>query len=283
MKGGHELKKIDATVLRQVIRPRKKDSYKADYGRILCVGGNSQMGGAIIMAASACVHGGGGLVTVATDSSNKPAFHSRLPEAMWCDLYDTNHLVELVNQMDVVLIGPGMGRGPKEKNILKEIIDHVQTSQVLILDGDALSLMAGSTDKLTTCPAQVVLTPHAGEWKALSQLDLDAPQQSHQAMSQDLNSLLVLKGAPSRIFYKEDCWVNTTGNPAQATGGMGDCLAGLVAAFAGQFTPLDQAVAAALYLHSYIADQLAVDHYVSLPSQITPLIPYYMKQFEGRE
>ncbi len=277
------MKKIQTSTVARTIISRKNHSHKGDYGRILCIGGHAKMGGAIMMAAKAAVYSGAGLVTVATDASNKAGLQSQLSEAMWVDLYHLEELLSLLHQMDVILIGPGLSRGAEEEAILLSVLQAAYPSQILIIDGDALSLLAKNPLPLQTCQAQLVLTPHAGEWERLSQLTIDASNDRHQQVAQNLHSHLVLKGAPSRLFYDQNIWENTTGSPAQATGGMGDTLAGMLAAFAGQFSPLEEALASAHFLHSYIADQLAQEAYVVLPSQITQAIPRYMKEFEKME
>ena len=84
--------KVDDDLARQVIKPRLRESHKGSYGRVLLVGGLYPYGGAIIMAAIACVNSGAGLVTVATDRDNITAPHAHLPEAMAFDLRETGKI-----------------------------------------------------------------------------------------------------------------------------------------------------------------------------------------------
>ncbi len=101
--------KVDDDLVRQVIRPRLRESHKGSYGRVLLVGGLYPYGGAIIMAAIACVNSGAGLVTVATDRDNITALHAHLPEAMAFDLRETERFLDNLRAADVVLIGSGLG------------------------------------------------------------------------------------------------------------------------------------------------------------------------------
>ena len=101
--------KVDDDLARQVIKPRLRESHKGSYGRVLLVGGLYPYGGAIIMAAIACVNSGAGLVTVATDRDNITALHAHLPEAMAFDLRETERFLDNLRAADVVLIGSGLG------------------------------------------------------------------------------------------------------------------------------------------------------------------------------
>ena len=101
--------KVDEDLVRQVIRPRLRESHKGSYGRVLLVGGLYPYGGAIIMAAIACVNSGAGLVTVATDRENIIALHAHLPEAMAFDLRETERFLDNLRAADVILIGSGLG------------------------------------------------------------------------------------------------------------------------------------------------------------------------------
>ena len=113
--------KVDDDLARQVIKPRLRESHKGSYGRVLLVGGLYPYGGAIIMAAIACVNSGAGLVTVATDRDNITALHAHLPEAMAFDLRETERFLDNLRAADVVLIGSGLG----EDGVARQAMDLV--------------------------------------------------------------------------------------------------------------------------------------------------------------
>ncbi|NJH97010.1 ADP-dependent NAD(P)H-hydrate dehydratase, partial [Staphylococcus agnetis] len=100
------------------IPKRKQETHKGDYGRILLIGGNANLGGAIILAARACVYSGAGLITVATHPTNHAALHSRCPEAMVVDINDTKKLTKMIECSDCILIGPGLGLDFKGNNAM---------------------------------------------------------------------------------------------------------------------------------------------------------------------
>lgn len=127
---------------RALIKPRPKSSHKGDYGSVLLIGGFYPYGGAIIMAALACVKTGAGLVTVATQSCNIPSLHSQLPEVMAFDSDDYKWLEKSIVQSDVIVIGPGLGVSESSRKILNQTMEKIQSHQSVILDGSALTLLS---------------------------------------------------------------------------------------------------------------------------------------------
>ena len=279
------MKAIDKTLLKKVIIERPRSSHKGDYGRLLLIGGTYPYGGAIIMAALGAVRSGAGLVTVATNKENISALHSHLLEAMAFDLGDKQLLEQQLQKASVVLVGPGLVDDERGEELLQTVFDHLDQDQTLILDGGALSIFAKRGMKFPK--AHLVLTPHQREWQVLSGLDLDS--QGIEKTGETLKrfpsgTILVQKGPATRIWQagQTDCYQLSVGGPYQATGGMGDTLAGMIAGFAGQFpqVSLYERVTVATYLHSAIAQELAKDNFVVLPTAISQHIPAFMKKIQ---
>ncbi len=272
--------KLTQEILEQTITKRANATHKGDYGRILIIGGTEQYGGAVIMNALAAVNSGSGLVTVATHPSNFTALHSHLPEAMVTDY--TQDLTAFITKADVVLIGSGLG---EQLAILTATLNSVRSDQILILDGSALTLLA--EHQLDLPDARIVLTPHEMEWQRLSQIEIaeQTPAKNLAALATFKSSpILVLKKYQTEIYTADQVFQLTIGGPYQATGGMGDTLAGIIAGFSGQFrTSLEQAVLAAVYVHSAIADDLARERYVVLPTQISAEIPKLMHDYANKK
>ncbi|MBP2622701.1 NAD(P)H-hydrate dehydratase [Streptococcus oricebi] len=274
---------VDKKILNEVIEERSKDSHKGNYGRLLLIGGTYPYGGAIIMAALAAVHSGAGLVTVATDRDNIPALHSHLPEAMAFDVKDKDRLKEQLAKVDIILLGPGLAEDDLGLELLETVLGQVKEQQILILDGGAISLFSKVT--LPLPQAQTIFTPHQKEWERLGGLalaeQLDTANQ--EAVDRFAPGTIVVQKKPGTTLYQSgvvDCYQISAGGPYQATGGMGDTLAGMIAGFAGQFskTSLFKRVLAATYLHSAIADELSQKAYVVLPTDISRKIPSAMKK-----
>ena len=279
------MKEISLELLEKVIVERSRHSHKGDYGRLLLIGGTYPYGGAIIMAALASVRSGAGLVTVATDKENIPALHSHLPEAMVFDLDDKQLLEQQLKKASVVLVGSGLVDDERGEELLHTVFHHLEQNQTLILDGGALSILAKTEMKFPK--VHLVLTPHQREWQVLSGLDLTSQgtEETGKALKRfPSGTILVQKGPATRIWQsgQADCYQLSVGGPYQATGGMGDTLAGMVAGFAGQFpqASLYERVTVATYLHSAIAQELAEDNYVVLPTMISQQIPAFMKKIQ---
>ena len=282
MREEKRMKVIDQTLLEKVIIKRSRTSHKGDYGRLLLLGGTYPYGGAIIMAALAAVKSGAGLVTVGTYRENIPALHSHLPEAMAFSLQDQQLLKEQLEKAEVILLGSGLRDDTFGENLVKQVFASLKQNQILIVDGGALTIL--SRISLSFPSSQLILTPHQKEWEKLSGIAIE--KQNKDATASALTSfpqgtILVEKGPATRIWQagQSDYYQLQVGGPYQATGGMGDTLAGMIAGFAGQFqqASLYERVAVATHLHSAIAQELAQEHYVILPTEISNYLPEAMK------
>lgn len=271
------MKTIKRNDVAKWIPKRDKETYKNKLGHILCIGGNANMGGAIILSASAALHAGAGLVTVASAPENRTALHARIPEVMFSDYSEMKSLIEMIKKVDVIVLGPGLGLSEQAEQVFDTVLNTVNKSQWLILDGDALALLA---KKKTPLPIkQIVLTPHLGEWEKLTYIKAPADAIHINKKQQEvLNAYVILKKPQTEVYFEEDVWQNTAGNPSMATGGMGDTLTGILASFLGQFAEKEQAILSAVYVHSAVADKLAKTHYVTLPSKIIEELPIYIKK-----
>ena len=265
---------IDRALATQVVRQRPAESHKGDYGRVTIVGGNQQYGGAAILAASAAVYAGAGLVSVVTAATNRSALHARLPEAMILPFEDDG-VAALVQTQDVIVIGPGLGTDAQAESRLRQVFAAVHPEQTVIIDGSAITLVAA--EKLVPPAAKVIWTPHQMEWQRLSGLPIaEQTPAANQAAAAKLPGIVVVKAHRTQVFAGEVTYCNSAGSPAMATGGSGDTLTGILAAFIGQFGFSHQTVAAAVYTHSAVADELARDQYVALPSQVIAALPTFM-------
>ena len=276
------MKVIDQGLLEKVIIERSCISHKGDYGRLLLLGGTYPYGGAIIMAALAAVKSGAGLVTVGTDRENISALHSHLPEAMAFALQDQQLLKEQLEKAEVVLLGPGLGDDAFGEDLVKRVFAKLRQNQILIVDGGALTILARTS--LSFPSNQLILTPHQKEWEKLSGIAIENQKESTTASaltSFPQGTILVEKGSATRIWQvgQSDCYQLQVGGPYQATGGMGDTLAGMIAGFAGQFrqASLYERVVVATHLHSAIAQELSQEQYVVLPTEISNYLPEVMK------
>ena len=271
---------ITADVLSRVIIPRPRQSHKGTFGRVLLIGGSPAMGGAVLMATRAAVNAGAGLVVCATAPTNQTALHVAVPEALFTSLSDHTSVLAQAKRATVVAIGPGLAPTPANQTLLKTLLPAVTVP--LIIDAGALTMLAAHPALLATTNAPVIMTPHQMEWQRLSRIPISeqTPAQNQRAHSR-LGGTLVLKGAPTVIYHADNTTGQlTTGTPAMATGGMGDTLTGILAAFCAQFTaPLKERIEAAIYLHSALATELAATHYVVTPTLLSNHLSSFMRRF----
>lgn len=275
------MKELTDQILYDVIKPRPNDSFKGTYGKVILVGGNRNFGGAIIMASTAAVCSGAGLVTTATDPSNSGALHSQLPEAMFADFNDTDQVASLVEPATTVVVGPGLGDDETSLAILKNVFAHTNEKQNVVIDGSAITLMA--REDLAQPQGNIIYTPHQMEWQRLSGIKIaDQSEERNKAVQAKLGATVVLKKHHTEIYTNDEIYQLTIGTPAQAVGGMGDTLAGMVGGFTAEFSksPL-KATLAAVYAHSAVAEQIAKNQYIVLPHQISRSLPVFMKKMEA--
>lgn len=274
------MKQVTEAMVAKVVTPRAADSYKGQFGRVLIIGGSAQYGGAVIMAASAAVYSGAGLVTVATNPVNRGALHARVPEAMVVP-DNPAALPGPIAAASVVVLGPGLGTSDHAWAIVRTVLDSVTNAQVLILDGSALALIADNRPVIHQ--RNVIWTPHQAEWARLAGLSISAQTAAaNQLAATKLPGTVIVKSHRTQIFSPTASYQNPIGTPAQATGGSGDTLTGVLAAFVGQFDYSDQTVAAAVYTHSAVAEEIAATHYVAVPSLVIARLPQYLQKMALR-
>lgn len=277
--------KTTNNILYETIKKRDVNSHKGSFGRVLLIGGNKLMAGAILMASQAALYSGAGLITVATDKDNFTALHARHPEIMVADYNDFDNLANLLSQATVIVLGPGLGTDDFALKLVNFVLKNRNLDVPLILDASALTIIASHN---LTIPKNCILTPHQKEWERISNIQIadQSVENTVEYLSNlDNRPILVLKKHHSQIFGNNTIYKLTNGGPHQAIGGMGDTLTGIIAAFVAQFSKknndlaLDKITASACFLHSYAADLIAERNYISIPSELCKVIPGIMKNF----
>lgn len=255
---------------------RQQVSHKGTYGHVLIIGGNRLqdghgMAGAAILAASAALSSGAGKVTVACHSDFHSAIITALPNAMTADLHNIASIIELINAVDVVAIGMGLGRDEATLDLFNQYLTAIKQSQKLcVIDADGLYHLAdwaGTSDGLTA-PIQprlgqsnqrFYLTPHSAEaGRLLNQhyADIDRDKISAiRALAHQYGGNWLIKGAQTIVLERDSIDICGLGNAGMATAGMGDCLAGLMAGLLGQ--AIAAPMLTAVLIHAKAGDTLA--------------------------
>ena len=257
--------------MRALIEPRASDSHKGDYGRVLVIAGSRGKTGAAYLSAISALKSGAGLVTVATPTSCANVIASLGPEYMTEHCEETSDgtiafeaLERLLDfEADVIAIGPGLGRHPSTSALVHGIVERAGVP--LVIDADALNAFVGDPDSLTGRDGnEIIITPHPGEMARLCGLSTEEVQAQRLDIARDFAANhrlhVVLKGHRTIIATPEArAFVNLTGNPGMATGGTGDVLTGMIAAWFGQLLDAEAAARLAVYLHGLAGDLAEAD------------------------
>jgi len=240
--------------IKSIIKPRKKHSYKGDYGHAYLLAGSPNTMGAALIAAEACARSGTGLISLNTARETFTACNSRLPELM---LQERGSQAPSLDSYQAVLCGPGLGQDDGVNSLLGDILQNWQGP--LVLDADALNLIAKNPSYLQWANENWILTPHPGEFKRLLGLDQLGPDQLdigiEYCRKHRLN--LLLKGSISVLIEANgNCTFYDYGSSALAKGGSGDLLAGLLCGLLAQDYSIKQAVNLGMVLQGKAA-QLA--------------------------
>lgn len=254
---------------------RRADGHKGAYGHVLVVGGSRGMIGAVAMATNAALRGGAGLASFAAPETVQLSIASLCPCAtsvpLSCDSQGElapSSVRQMLHeiQYDVLAVGPGMGKGPGQRNLVQAALAQ---EKPLVIDADGLNNLAAIENwpEARQCP--MILTPHPGEFGRLVNRTTKEVQMDREGLAvatvrqwiakspPDKPIVLVLKGHGTVVTDGQRLYVNTTGNPGMATGGTGDVLTGLTAAIVGQgLQPFDAAVLA-VYVHGLAGDLAA--------------------------
>ena len=214
-----------------------------------------------MLAAKACMRSGVGLLSCHIPECGYAVLQSTVPEAMV--MTDFNSLINTKVEEDLakfktIGIGPGLGTAPETRTLLREIFETCQNP--LVLDADALNIIAMQKDLLQLIPAGSILTPHPKEFERLfgeTKNDFERIQLAQQK-SKELNVIIVLKGHHTLIAMTDGKgFFNNTGNAGMATAGSGDVLTGILTGLLAQgYSPAEAAILG-VYLHGLAGDKAA--------------------------
>ncbi|WP_461533135.1 NAD(P)H-hydrate dehydratase [Sinomicrobium sp.] len=237
-------------------RFRDKYAHKGTMGHALLVAGSYGKMGAAGLSAKACLHSGAGLVTAYIPRCGYTVLQTLVPEVMTITDTNEDHITAINSDISPAAIGLGPGLGTHRATADALGIFLKQNKAPLVLDADALNIIAARREYLNFLPEDTVLTPHEGELQRLIgewEDDFDKLNKA-RAFAREYKLVLVVKGAHTAIFNRDNIFINSTGNPGMATAGSGDVLAGIITGLISQgYTPL-QAAIFGVYLHGRAGD-----------------------------
>ncbi len=256
---GERAQCIRLTDFQPLLRPRRRTLHKGQCGHVLVVGGAPGYAGAALMAATAALRCGAGLVSVATHPAHAASFSTHRPELMVHGISEDRQLPPLLRRATTVLAGPGLGQSDWAQTLLSHVLDM---AQALVLDADALNILSANPD--TRIASEPILTPHPGEAARLLGNDTTTVQADRfravTELQQRFGGVAVLKGSGT-LIRAPDGWLALCpdGNPGMASGGMGDVLGGVIAALLAQGLSPRQAAGCGVCLHAAAADMAAAN------------------------
>ncbi len=273
---------------RPLLRPRRPDSQKGDYGHVLVVGGSVGFAGAPMLSALSALRSGAGLVSLAVPEEIYFVVASQMLEVMVHPLPVTEQgtlgpgslaaLQPFLAKADVIALGPGLSQQSTTQQFVRKLVTQVDLP--IVLDADGINAFAGrSRTLLRKARGPVVITPHPGEMARLLGISVDAVQRNRLKVAKEtakqLRIMVVLKGHRTLVVERDKIYRNLTGNPGMAKGGSGDVLTGMIAAFIAQGLDVFKAASWAVYFHGKAGD-LAVrekGELSLLPSDLVGALP----------
>lgn len=257
---------------------RAKNAHKGDAGRMLLISGSKGKMGATVLSAKAAMRTGAGLLFVHAPCCGLDVLQTAVPEAMVIEDEHTEVITEILpaDNIRVVAIGPGIGTGSLTVKAFKGLLDKVKDP--IVIDADAINIVAENRELLDVLPAGSVLTPHPGEFKRLVGEWKDDFEKLEllRNLCKTYKLNVVLKGAHSAVCdYHGIVYFNPTGNPGMATAGSGDVLTGVIAALMAQGLKSFDALKTGVYLHGLAGDLAEVEkgQYSLIASDIIDFLP----------
>ncbi|MGI6403728.1 MAG: NAD(P)H-hydrate dehydratase [Oscillospiraceae bacterium] len=253
------------------IPPRREDSHKGTYGKLVNVAGSARYRGAAILSTLGALRCGTGLVTLCSTEPVCAAVSAHAPEAILLPLAQNDigtldgtlplsPLTQCLEEADAVVFGCGLGNNLHTARLLEHVLKN--TTCPVVLDADGINAVAGNIHVLKEAKAPLLLTPHPGEMARLAGCDIAQVEANREEMALDFarqhHVTVVLKGPRTLIASPDGALtVNETGNSGLAKGGSGDLLAGMIGALLAQGMAPHYAAAVGVFLHGMAADRTA--------------------------
>jgi len=264
---------ITEETAKSILKPRTKFSHKGNYGHALLVAGSYGMMGAAVLASKACLRAGSGLLTTHIPKCGYEILQAAVPEAMAdvdssekcisgnIELSSTRGGSASGGKYNAIGLGPGIGRDKKTHKTVKFLIQN--TTVPLVIDADAINIIAENKTWIPFVPQNSIYTPHPKEFERLAGKASNGYERNRKQIefAKKYKVYVALKGAHTAITCPDGyCYFNSTGNPGMATGGSGDVLTGIILGLLAQGYSSKESVMLGVYLHGSAGDQYAFDY-----------------------
>ena len=248
--------------VRSILKKLKRipNANKHSFGHVLVVAGNIGFGGAGILASTAAISCGAGLVSLATRSENVTAALSYCPEVMAMPVNSGQDLDKHLFKPSVLCVGPGLGTNAWSEQVLYKSLHAAKERNVpILIDADGLNLLPKILD-FKISKKNLIITPHEGEAARLLKANKISTQKNRQKITKKLFDLypgtVVLKGKETIVYDGGSFLVCPAGNPGMAVGGMGDVLSGMISGYLAQGLSSKEASVLGVFHHAVACDSL---------------------------
>ncbi len=252
-----EFNLLEKSGIKSLMKKRSPFAHKGNFGHALLIAGGLGKMGAAILSAKACLKAGAGLVSVHLPQSGNSILQSSFPEAMTHS--DKNEFIVTgfpeLHPYNAIAAGPGIGTDPLTAQALRDLC--TQSDKQLILDADALNIMASDKSFLEIIPPGTILTPHPKEFDRLAGTSASSYERLLKAMdfAVDTQTFVILKGHYSAVCTpNRNCFFNSTGNSGMATAGCGDVLTGILLGLSAQGYTTLETCQLGVYIHGLSGD-----------------------------
>ena len=294
---------ISSDWVHSVLPERPLEANKGTFGKVLVIGGSPNYIGAPYLVCSGAMRVGAGLVTLATPSSLQPILASKLTEATYLPLPEprpgiiSSDAIKLIHQQfdqyNVIAIGCGLGQHQSVINLVKSLLfkskAHKSKTELpsLVLDADALNILAQTPKWWEQLTVNAILTPHPGEMARLAETTVESVQSERSAIARSMaekwHKTIVLKGANTVVATPDgQSRISPIANPGLASAGTGDVLTGVIAGLVAQGLSLFDAATCGVYLHAQAGEivRAKMGDAGMIATDLLPALPLAIKQIK---
>lgn len=261
---------LDKYQYSKLLKKRSLYGHKGMYGKIAILAGSKGYTGAAYIATEACIKSGAGLTTLVSSKYVQDKLSCKLVEAMTLNIEESDRLEKVLNSSDVVAIGPGM----TEEKLYKDILSNIRSyeGKFFVVDAGALKLIASDKKLMNELKGKAIFTPHPGEMARLIGKSISFVEENRidvaKKFAKENEIIVVLKGYNTIITNGDDVYINNTGNSKMASGGMGDCLTGIISALIGQRHSLINSALLGVYIHGLAGEFASRGKYCTVASEV---------------
>ncbi|MDP4146381.1 MAG: NAD(P)H-hydrate dehydratase [Bacillota bacterium] len=271
---------MDKTMVNSWLRKRGKYEHKGDFGKVMIIAGSKGFTGAAYISTEGAVKSGAGLVTLCCPEEIRDTLSMKLVEAMTISFDEKDKFEQIMKRCDAIAIGPGLGNNENTYKLVSYLIRNSKCP--IVIDADGINVLKDKLELLQEKNADIIITPHFGEMARLTGFTVEEIKDNRLNIAKEFAKqhgvTVLLKGFNSVITDGNLTIVNSSGNSSMASGGMGDCLTGMITSFIGQGYKSMKAACIAAFIHGYCGEKLSIENFCVSASEVLVSIPMYIKE-----